>query len=91
MEQRLREKVYFSAGELVMVKHEIPNRPLMVVKSVDKLTMPKSQTKSQTKAYTSSRDDLGAGGLLGVTCFWFSANMELQQARFNTKDLTKDF
>ena len=55
-EQRLRERIYFSAGELVMVKHSIPNRPVMVVKSVDKLTMP----KPRTKAYTQSNDDAGS-------------------------------
>lgn len=82
MENRLREKIYFSAGDLVMIKHDIPNRPVMIVKSVDKITMAKTSTTSRT--------DTTSGGLLGVTCFWFSTNMELQQARFNTKDLTKD-
>lgn len=83
MEHKLREKIYFSAGDLVMIKHDIPNRPVMVVKSVDKITMPQ-------KTHVTSRIDTPPGGLLGVTCFWFSNNMELQQTRFNTKDLTKD-
>lgn len=81
MEHRLREKIYFSAGDLVKVKHEIENRPTMVVKSVDKITMMKKANADQDKP---------TGGLLGVTCFWFSVNMELQSARFSTKDLTKD-
>jgi hypothetical protein len=73
METKLKEKIYFSAGDLVMIKHEIANRPTMVVKSVDKIPMAKT------------------GGLLGVTCFWFSSDMVMQQARFSTKDLTKEF
>lgn len=86
MERTLREKVYFSAGDLVMVKHDIKNKPVMIVKSVDKITL----SKTRATASTGSTSDTTAGGLLGVTCFWFSVNMELQQARFNTKDLTKD-
>jgi hypothetical protein len=30
------EKIFFS-GDIVMVKHDIPNRPSMIVQSIDKL------------------------------------------------------
>jgi hypothetical protein len=31
------EKIFFSSGDIVMVKHDIPNRPFMIVQSIDKL------------------------------------------------------
>ena len=33
-------RVFFTAGEVVRVKHAIDNRPKMLVQSVDKATMP---------------------------------------------------
>jgi hypothetical protein len=30
-------KKYSSSGDIVMVKHDIPNRPFMIVQSIDKL------------------------------------------------------
>lgn len=74
METKLKPRVYFSPGDLARVKQNIENKPLMVVKSVDKIDNPiGGETTS----------------LLGVTCFWFDANKVLQQHRFNTKDLKK--
>jgi hypothetical protein len=37
-EKALRPRiVFFSSGDIVMVKHDIPNRPFMIVQSIDKL------------------------------------------------------
>jgi hypothetical protein len=76
MEHRssLKPRVYFSPGDIVRVKHDLKNRPDMVVKSVDKIDTP---AKGDSTA------------LLGITCFWFDENLVLQQYRFNTKDLEK--
>ena len=76
MENRngLRPRIYFSPGDIVRVKHEIENRPIMVVKSVDKIENPINGDSTS---------------LLGVTCIWFDNNAMLQQYRFNTKDLEK--
>ena len=71
----LRPRIYFSPGDIVKVKHDLKNRPDMVVKSVDKIENPK--------------DDDDGKSLLGITCFWFDNNLVLQQYRFNTKDLEK--
>jgi len=71
---RLKPRIYFSPGDIVRVKHDIPNRPNMVVKTVDKIENP---TKDDTH------------GLLGITCFWYDTTMVIQQLRFNTKDLEK--
>lgn len=69
--QNMREKVYFREGDLVTLKHDMPNKPIMCVESVDKATL---------------KFD-GNPKLLGITCFWFSENGLLQRNRFNTKDL----
>jgi len=64
-------KIYFRSGDLVTMKHEMPNKPTMLVQSVDKMNIPSKDT----------------GGLLGVTCLWFTNDLALQTHRFNTKDL----
>ena len=33
------EKVFFAAGDRVEVKHDIENKPMMVVQKIDKITM----------------------------------------------------
>lgn len=38
MEYMTKEKVFFKAGDKVMIKHDIANRPEMIVQSVDKTT-----------------------------------------------------
>ena len=69
------EKIFFASGDLVTLKHELSNKPTMLVQSVDKSTMKK--------------DDNNRNMLLGVTCIWFSTTGELQKHRFSTKDLIK--
>jgi uncharacterized protein YodC (DUF2158 family) len=69
-----KEKVFFATGDLVELKKELPNKPVMMVSSVDKTTM---------------TDNGGAPILLGVTCIWFTTGKEIQKARFNTKDLQR--
>jgi hypothetical protein len=49
-----------------MVKHDIPNRPFMIVQSIDKLPV-------------ASGDRVA---LLEVTCIWFSSDLKLQKAGF---------
>lgn len=31
------EKVFFTAGDVVQLRQEVPNKPIMVVKSIDKV------------------------------------------------------
>ena len=33
------EKVFFTAGDVVTLRQDVPNKPLMVVRSIDKVTM----------------------------------------------------
>lgn len=70
------DRVFFSAGNLVELKHDIPNKPQMVVVSVDKLPMKVGGDNDKV-------------ALLGVTCIWFSTDCKLQSHRFSTKDLVK--
>lgn len=66
------EKVFFSPGEVVTLKQDLPNKPKMVVKSVDKEVM---------------RTDGHRPMLFGITCMWFKTDGTLLSERFSTKDL----
>jgi hypothetical protein len=72
------EKVFFSAGDIVTLKHDIGDKPKMLIQSVDKTVMPRLNTGGEKKP-----------ALLGVTCIWFSTDLVLQSHRFSTKDLEK--
>ena len=66
------EKVYFVPGDLVTIKHDLPNKPVMLVKGKEQLLVRNNEDKSHFK---------------GIRCFWFTTNRELQEGVFNTKDL----
>lgn len=65
------EKVYFGPGDLVMVRHNIDPKPLMIVK--EKVTKMIRETDSSH--------------FKGIRCSWFSIDLKYQEAIFNTKDL----
>ena len=71
--------VYFSPGELVVLRQDLPNKPTMMV--VRKET---SIFKHDNKR-TVNRKPI----LMGIRCRWFTSTGELQEAVFNTKDLQK--
>lgn len=73
----IEEKVFFVPGDVVTIKQDIYNKPLMVVKSVDKATIRKRGADNEPSKST----------LFGITCFWFTEQSQLQESRFNTKDL----
>jgi uncharacterized protein YodC (DUF2158 family) len=66
------DPLFFSPGDVVTLKQEISNKPIMIVKTID-------------RASSSVMDDKPK--LVGVTCMWFNAHQDLQTARFSTKDL----
>ncbi len=70
-----KEKVYFIPGDLVELKQDIPNKPLMMVKKVVK-----NRLRDETS--TSKKETL-----LGVECFWFTTSGQIQKETFSTKDL----
>jgi hypothetical protein len=81
------ERIFFASGDIVEIKHDLPNKPQMLVQSVDKSTMKVKQYSPGE--HSDDSDEKDKGTLLGLTCIWFTANGELQKHRFNTKDLQK--
>lgn len=69
--------IYFSPGQIVTLKQDIPNKPTMLV--VKKET---SLFKHDMKRMEDKKS-----ALIGIRCRWFTTNGELQEAVFNTKDL----
>lgn len=69
------EKIYFLPGMMVTLKQDIPNKPIMIV------------VKKETIIFKHNKDADNESVLKGIRCRWFTANQELQEAVFNTKDL----
>ena len=67
------DKIFYCPGDIVTIKHDIPNKPIMIVIKKEVMhIVPKSETNFK-----------------GIRCQWFTKNQELQEAVFNTKDLVK--
>lgn len=71
------EVVYFTPGQLVTLKQDLPNKPIMLV--VRKET---SLFKHDVKKMEDKKS-----ALVGIRCRWFTTTGELQESIFNTKDL----
>lgn len=69
------DKTYFLPGELVTLKQDLPNKPIMLVVKKETLIFKHSDSKEPI--------------LRGIKCRWFTDNKQLQEAVFNTKDLIK--
>lgn len=70
----MEDKVLFMPGDLVTLRQELPNKPVMMV---------------VRKESTIFRDENKNNNLKGIRCRWFTTNNELQEAVWNTKDLNK--
>lgn len=68
-------KQFFLPGDLVTIRQELPNKPIMLV--VKKVT--------KTLKINSEKNDF----FQGILCRWFTEDKQLQEAVFNTKDLSK--
>lgn len=68
------EKIFFVAGDIVEVRHNIENKPKMFV--TDKIT------KS-----IKDKDGNIENVFLGLKCKWYDKNQVLHEAIFSTKDL----
>ena len=66
------EKIYFVPGQLVTLRQDIPNKPIMLVHRVERSII---------------RSDDKNALLKGVKVRWFTENGFLQEAVFSTKDL----
>ena len=70
----MEDKMMFFPGDLVTLRKELPNKPVMVV---------------VRKESTIFRDENKTNSLKGIRCRWFTTTNELQEAVWNTKDLIK--
>lgn len=67
------DKIYFQPGDLVTLKKDIPNKPIMIV------------VKKVTTVFKNENES----SLKGIRCRWFTTDGLLQEAIWNTKDLYK--
>jgi len=65
------DKIFFTPGDVVRIKHDIGPRPKMLVKSKEQKHIKQDN----------------ASHFIGIRCFWFSNDAILQEAVFSTKDL----
>ena len=75
----MEQKIFLNPGEIVTLKQDIPNKPVMIV--VKKET---SIFKHDIKRLNDKKPIL-----IGIRCRWFTTTGELQDATFSTKDLVK--
>ena len=73
------DKIFLNPGEIVTLKQDIPNKPLMIV--VRKET---SVFKHDNKRLSDKKPIL-----IGIRCRWFTTTGQLQEATFSSKDLIK--
>ena len=72
------DKIYFLPGDLVTLKQELPNKPIMLVVKKETLTFRPDRDKEEKEDF-----------FKGIRCRWFTTTQELQESIFNTKDLIK--
>ena len=70
----MEDKMMFFPGDLVTLRQELPNKPVMIV---------------VRKESTIFRDENKTNSLRGIRCRWFTTSNEVQEAVWNTKDLIK--
>ena len=68
----MEDKIFFSPGDVVTIRQNIPNKPTMLVdRKVNNMI---------------SKDDK-EGILRGIRCRWFTKDGQMEEGVFNTKDL----
>lgn len=70
----MEDKTMFLPGDLVTIRQDIPNKPVMIV---------------VRKESTIFKDENKLNSLKGIRCRWFTNDNKLQEAVWNTKDLIK--
>ena len=70
-------KVFFMPGDIVTLKQDIPNKPIMLVVRKETSIFKHDKEKIQNKKSI----------LVGIRCRWFTSDGTLQEALFSTKDL----
>ena len=70
-------KTYFCAGDIVTLRQDIRNKPIMLVVRKETSIFKHDKEKIQNKKSI----------LVGIRCRWFTSDGTLQEALFSTKDL----
>ena len=70
----MEENIFYKPGDIVTLKQDIPNKPLMIV------------VKKETSLFKNTMEDK-KNGLKGIRCRWFTTAGQLQETIWNTKDL----
>ena len=68
-------KLFFLPGDVVTLRQDIPNKPVMIV------------VKKVTKSIITT--DVKNDYFQGILCKWFTSEGQLQESIFKTKDLIK--
>lgn len=76
-EIKIEEKVYFIPGDHVTLKHNLENKPKMML------------VKEKVERSIKDKDGNISSSLVGIKCLWFNTKGEIQEAVFSTKDLIK--
>ena len=69
----MEDKIFFQTGDVVTIRQDIPNKPIMIVVKKVNSMIGKNEDKE--------------GILRGIRCRWFTKDGFLQEDVFNTKDL----
>lgn len=70
----MEENIFYKPGDIVQIKQNIPNKPLMIV------------VKKETSLFKNNMEDK-KNILKGIRCRWFTTTGQLQETIWNTKDL----
>ena len=70
----MEENIFYKPGDIVTLKQDIPNKPLMIV------------VKKETSLFKNNMEDK-KNVLKGIRCRWFTTTGQLQETIWNTKDL----
>lgn len=70
----MEENIFYKPGDIVTLKQDIPNKPLMIV------------VKKETFLFKNNMEDK-KNVLKGIRCRWFTTAGQLQETVWNTKDL----
>ena len=70
----MEENIFYKPGDIVQIKQDIPNKPLMIV------------VKKETSLFKNNMEDK-KNVLKGIRCRSFTTTGQLQETIWNTKDL----
>ena len=70
----MEENIFYKPGDIVQIKQDIPNKPLMIV------------VKKETSLFKNNMEDK-KNVLKGIRCRWFTTTGQLQETVWNTKEL----